>query len=102
MARLPRPETQKGLYPLVFHRNGRRIGDYYTAWDNACEKAGCTGRLMHDFRRTATRNLRRAGVEETVKSLATGRAKSSAAATSRQRPTCAMHSANSANTSRVK
>jgi integrase len=32
------------------------------AWAKACEKAGVPGRIPHDMRRTAVRNLERAGV----------------------------------------
>jgi len=41
------------ICPLVFHRKGKRIKSYRKAWQKACEAAGCPGRLMHDFRRTA-------------------------------------------------
>lgn len=48
----------------VFHRNGRPVGDFRKVWDPACEKAGVAGRLVHDLRRTAARDFRRAGVSE--------------------------------------
>ena len=38
------------------------IGDWRKAWATACKAAGCEGRILHDFRRTVARNLRRAGV----------------------------------------
>ena len=48
--------------PLVFHRDGERIRDLRGAWKTACEASGYPGRIPHDFRRTAVRNLERAGV----------------------------------------
>jgi integrase len=50
------------IVPLVFHREGERIKDFRKAWEAACEAAGCPGHIPHDFRRTAVRNLERAGV----------------------------------------
>jgi integrase len=50
------------IVPLVFHRHGQRIKDCRAASTSACEKAGVPGRLPHDLRRTAVRNLERAGV----------------------------------------
>jgi len=47
---------------LEFHRDGERIKNLRKAWDTACKAAGCPGRIPHDFRRTAVRNLERAGV----------------------------------------
>jgi integrase len=42
--------------------DGRRIKNLRKAWDTACKAAGCPGRIPHDFRRTAVRNLERVGV----------------------------------------
>jgi integrase len=51
------------IIPWVFvHPDGRRIRDYRHAWAKACEAAGVPERIVHDFRRTAVRNLERAGV----------------------------------------
>ena len=56
-------EAEKAqIVPWVFHRNGKPIRDFYTAWRKACTAAGLEGRIPHDFRRTAVRNLERAGV----------------------------------------
>jgi integrase len=58
--------------PWVFHHDGRRILDYRAAWRTACLAAGLPGKLVHDFRRTAVRNLERAGVPRSVAMKLTG------------------------------
>lgn len=54
--------------PFVFHRSGRRIGvcALRGAWRRACTRAGLGGRIVHDLRRTAARDLRRKGLSEGV------------------------------------
>ena len=47
-------------------------GSYNKAWRKARIAAGCPGRIPHDFRRTAVRNLVRAGVPERVAMQLTG------------------------------
>jgi integrase len=39
---------------------------YQYSWDRACRKAGYPGRLVHDLRRYAARNLIRSGVDQSV------------------------------------
>jgi integrase len=60
------------VIPSVFHRNGKPIKDYRGSWQKACESAGLPGRIPHDFRRTAVRNLERAGVSRSVAMTLTG------------------------------
>ena len=52
--------------PYVCFRDGRQIKNYQDAWHTACKKAGLVGKLLHDNRRTAVRNMSRAGVPDTV------------------------------------
>ena len=59
---------------LVFHQEGKRIGDWRKRWHRACREAGLPGKRLHDCRRTAARNLRRAGVPEEVAMKLTGHA----------------------------
>ena len=55
-------EQQTGcVVPWLFHREGRPIRSFRRAWLTAGQQAGVV-RLPHDFRRTAVRNLERAGV----------------------------------------
>jgi integrase len=49
-----------------------RIGDFRKVWATACRAAGVPGRLVHDFRRTAVRNLERAGVSRSAAMTLTG------------------------------
>lgn len=50
------------IIPWLFHRDGNPIRDFRGAWASACKSAGVPKRIPHDFRRTAVRNLERAGV----------------------------------------
>jgi integrase len=50
----------------------RPIGDFKKTWDAACRAAGCPGRYVHDFRRTAVRAFVRAGIPERVAMQLTG------------------------------
>lgn len=73
-------EQEKGcIIPWVFHRDGRGLllkggpdKAVYVEWRAACEAAGLPGRLLHDFRRSAVRNLERAGVSRSVAMKITG------------------------------
>ena len=62
-------ECIRGKAPdgYVFMRsNGKQIRNFRKLWSDACQHAGCPALLFHDLRRTAARNLRRAGVAEGV------------------------------------
>ena len=68
-------ERQMGqIIPWVFHVAGAQIGkhDIRRAWLQATTAAGLKGKLPHDFRRTAVRNLERAGVPRSVAMKLTG------------------------------
>lgn len=57
---------------IVFKRDGVTVRAWRKAWGKACAAAGIPGRLLHDCRRTAARNLIRAGVPERVAMTLTG------------------------------
>jgi len=54
------------LCPFVFHREGKPIKDFRDAWNKAREATGLASKILHDFRRTAVRDMVRAGVHERV------------------------------------
>jgi integrase len=74
------------IVPWVFHRRGKPIRDFHHAWAGACDRAAhagdgplraiirpsLLGRVPHDLRRTAVRNLERAGVSRSVAMKLTG------------------------------
>jgi integrase len=92
------PDREPRFAEYVFHVKGRRIGDFRKTWATACVAAGLgkmicpkcgkdgaericaackgatrySGRIFHDFRRTASRNMIAAGVPQAVAMKITG------------------------------
>ena len=70
------------ICPFVFFRlvaderggekKPRQVKAFTKAWKNACRAAGCPGRIPHDLRRTAVRNMVRVGIPERVAMKLTG------------------------------
>jgi len=52
--------------PLFTRPKGDAVADFRCEWRKATAQAGCAGLLFHDLRRTAARNMRNAGVPESV------------------------------------
>src|SRR5215467_10415204 len=50
--------------PFIVSWKGHGITEVKTAWKKARERAGVPGLLIHDLRRTAVRNMIRAGISE--------------------------------------
>ena len=58
--------------PWVFNRQGEPIKDFRRTWEKACETAGVPNLNFHDLRRTAVRNMRRAGVPQVIRMQISG------------------------------
>lgn len=67
-----RQTRRRKAVPFVFQRDGVPVRVWRIAFRVACEKAGIPTRILHDCRRTAARNLVRAGVPERVAMMLTG------------------------------
>ena len=66
-------ERESGcLCVAVFPWRGKPLQKLRRSWSTACRRAGRAGRLLHDFRRTAVRNLIRAGVQQAIAMKITG------------------------------
>lgn len=65
-------ERQPRTSEFILARGARQIRDFRASWNLACQEAGVPGLRFHDLRRTAVRNLRRAGVAESVIMKITG------------------------------
>lgn len=66
-ARPVKTDTGTVLAAFIFHNGqGQRVGDFRKAWRTACLKAGVPGRIFHDLRRSAVRDMVRSGTSQTV------------------------------------
>jgi len=57
-------DTQHPECRHLIHNEGKPVKSFKAAWKSACVRAGVPGRLFHDLRRTAARNMLAAGVPE--------------------------------------
>ncbi len=71
-ARVVDREGTAKVSPLVFHHEGQPVGDFRKAWATAAKRAGVSGVLFHDLRRSAVRNMDRANVSQSVAMSITG------------------------------
>ncbi len=60
------------LSRFVFHEQGHTVRDFRKSWAAACKAAKVPGRLFHDLRRSAVRDMVRAGVSRSVAKAISG------------------------------
>lgn len=58
--------------PWLLHRDGHQLADFRKSWATATREAGVPGLLFHDLKRSAIRNMERAGVPRSQAKAITG------------------------------
>jgi integrase len=64
--RSQREACPEGCPWVFFGAQKKTVSHHLPGWREACERAGLPGLLFHDLRRSAVRNMKRAGVQDTV------------------------------------
>ncbi len=64
--------TGRSDCPFIVSYQGQAIREYKRAWNTARHEAGLPNLLVHDLRRTAVRNMVRAGIPEKQAMLISG------------------------------
>jgi len=61
-----RQQARRPGLELVFHRGGQLMGKFRKSWKAACTAAGVPDLWLYDLKRTASRNMTGAGVQQNV------------------------------------
>lgn len=67
-----RQRWPKSKWLFIWSDTGKQIRDFRGSWEAACATAGVPDLLFHDLRRTAVRNMIRAGVPEKTAMMISG------------------------------
>jgi integrase len=64
--RFQQQDCPEGCPWVFFGAHSRTVSHHLPGWPEACERAGLQGLLFHDLRRSAVRNMKRAGVQDKI------------------------------------